>query len=252
MIGTPCSKNIFVTRKAGLNPKVPENYFPNDDDSQTLIVRWRSCANLLFSNWLNYFVYQSTPYDISTISREDLSQPEVPEEAKLKVAKFGGTSVATAAQLRKVKKIVEEDPARKFVVVSAPGKRNPQDAKVTDLLINAADNPEKFDENMEQVATRFKEIVRELGMIAGGDTPAGNDGDTVTGNNGGNDGDTAIGNDGDTAIGNDGGIERGTDTGIDINAEIRLITKTFKDGTKTFKTVRTPTLNPWKKRQTRV
>lgn len=228
-------KEYFRDKKAGLNPKVPENYFPNDDDSQTPIVRWRSCANLLFSNWLNYFVYQSTPYDISTISREDLSQPEVPEEAKLKVAKFGGTSVATAAQLRKVKKIVEEDPARKFVVVSAPGKRNPQDAKVTDLLINAADNPEKFDENIEQVAARFKEIVRELGMTAGGDTPAGNDGDTVTGNNGGNDGDTAIGNDGDAVIGNDGGIEHGADTGIDIDAEIRLITKIFKDGTKTFK-----------------
>ena len=151
------------------------------------------------------------------------------------MAKFGGTSVATAAQLRKVKKIVEEDPARKFVVVSAPGKRNPQDAKVTDLLINAADNPEKFDENIEQVAARFKEIVRELGMTAGGDTPAGNDGDTVTGNNGGNDGDTAIGNDGDAVIGNDGGIEHGADTGIDIDAEIRLITKIFKDGTKTFK-----------------
>lgn len=211
-------KEYFRDKKAGLNPKVPENYFPNDDDSQMPIVRWRSCANLLFSNWLNYFVYQSTPYDISTISREDLSQPEVPEEAKLKVAKFGGTSVATAAQLRKVKKIVEEDPARKFVVVSAPGKRNPEDAKVTDLLINAADDLEKFDENMEQVAARFKEIVRELGMTAGGDTPAGNDGDTVTGN------------DGDTAIGNDGGIERGADTGIDIDAEIRLITKTFKDG----------------------
>ena len=74
-----------------------------------------------------------------------------------------------------------------------------------------------------------------LPISAGGDTPAGNDGDTVTGNNGGNDGDTAIGNDGDAVIGNDGGIEHGADTGIDIDAEIRLITKIFKDGTKTFK-----------------
>ena len=50
---------------------VPENYYPNDDDTQEPIVRWRGHANLLFSNWLNYFVYQSTPYDIMTIGSAD-------------------------------------------------------------------------------------------------------------------------------------------------------------------------------------
>ena len=50
---------------------VPENYYPNDDDTQEPIVRWRGHANLLFSNWLNYFVYQTTPYDIKTIGGED-------------------------------------------------------------------------------------------------------------------------------------------------------------------------------------
>ena len=45
---------------------VPENYYPNDDDTKEPIVRWRGHANLLFSNWLNYFVYQTTPYDIET------------------------------------------------------------------------------------------------------------------------------------------------------------------------------------------
>ena len=49
---------------------VPENYYPNDDDTQEPIVRWRSHANLLFSNWLNYFVYQTTPYNIMTIGTE--------------------------------------------------------------------------------------------------------------------------------------------------------------------------------------
>ena len=49
---------------------VPENYYPNDDDTQEPIVRWRGHANLLFSNWLNYFVYQTTPYDIMTIGAE--------------------------------------------------------------------------------------------------------------------------------------------------------------------------------------
>lgn len=46
---------------------VPENYYPDDDDTKDPIVRWRGHANLLFSNWLNYFVYQTTPYDIDTV-----------------------------------------------------------------------------------------------------------------------------------------------------------------------------------------
>ena len=54
-------------KNQGLPIKVPENYYPNDDDTQRPIVRWRGHANLLFSNWLNYFVYQTTPYDISSI-----------------------------------------------------------------------------------------------------------------------------------------------------------------------------------------
>lgn len=52
-------------KNAGLPIKVPENYYPNDDDSKNPICSWRSGANLLYSNWLNYFVYQTTPYDLS-------------------------------------------------------------------------------------------------------------------------------------------------------------------------------------------
>lgn len=51
----------------GLKPDIPKNYFPNDDPSKKPVVKWRSHASLLFSNWLNYFVYQITPYDIKTI-----------------------------------------------------------------------------------------------------------------------------------------------------------------------------------------
>ena len=47
--------------------KVPRNYYPNDDPTQVPEVRWRGHAHLLFSNWLNYYVYQSTPYDIRQI-----------------------------------------------------------------------------------------------------------------------------------------------------------------------------------------
>lgn len=52
---------------AGLNPSLPENYFPDDDPEKDPIVTWRGHANLIYSNWLNYFVYQSTPFDISEI-----------------------------------------------------------------------------------------------------------------------------------------------------------------------------------------
>ena len=46
---------------------LPKNYYPNDDDTQPPRVTWRSCANLLYSNWLNYFVYQTTPYDLDRL-----------------------------------------------------------------------------------------------------------------------------------------------------------------------------------------
>ena len=54
----------------GLPIQVPKNYYPDDDDSKAPIVRWRSHGNLLYSNWLNYFVYQTTPYDIMTVGNE--------------------------------------------------------------------------------------------------------------------------------------------------------------------------------------
>ena len=66
-------KEYLRDKNQGLPIHVPENYYPNDDDSQAPIVRWRSHANLLFSNWLNYLVYQTTPYDIMSIG-QDLSK----------------------------------------------------------------------------------------------------------------------------------------------------------------------------------
>ena len=51
----------------GLEIDVPVNYFPDDNPDNTPVVTWRSTANLIFSNWLNYFVYQKTPYDLSNL-----------------------------------------------------------------------------------------------------------------------------------------------------------------------------------------
>ena len=61
-------KNEYMRDKnLGLPIDVPKYYFPDDDDTKEPVVKWRSCANLLYSNWLNYFVYQSTPYNIEEI-----------------------------------------------------------------------------------------------------------------------------------------------------------------------------------------
>ncbi|GAB1258245.1 homoserine O-succinyltransferase [Aurantivibrio plasticivorans] len=52
---------------AGINPSIPENYFPDNDPSKDPIVTWKSHGNLLFANWLNYYVYQLTPFDVTKI-----------------------------------------------------------------------------------------------------------------------------------------------------------------------------------------
>lgn len=85
-ISTKRGRQIFVTghseydagtlkeeylrdKKAGLDTKIPKNFFPDDNPSKKPVVTWRSCANLFYSNWLNYFVYQATPYDITEIKK---------------------------------------------------------------------------------------------------------------------------------------------------------------------------------------
>jgi len=54
-------------KNAGLPIRPPKNYFPGDDDTKAPLVSWRGHANLLYSNWLNYFVYQTTPYDLKDL-----------------------------------------------------------------------------------------------------------------------------------------------------------------------------------------
>ena len=65
-VGT-LQKEYLRDKNAGLPIHVPANYFPNDDDTQPPRATWRSHANLLYQNWLNYFVYQETPYDLHSI-----------------------------------------------------------------------------------------------------------------------------------------------------------------------------------------
>ena len=64
------NKEYTRDKNAGINPKIPENYFPGDDDTKPPVIRWRGHATLLFTNWLNYFVYQATPYDIMKIKNQ--------------------------------------------------------------------------------------------------------------------------------------------------------------------------------------
>ena len=62
-------KEYLRDKNLGLPIEVPQNYYPNDDDTKAPLVTWRAHANLLYSNWLNYFVYQTTPYDITQIRK---------------------------------------------------------------------------------------------------------------------------------------------------------------------------------------
>ncbi|MBQ3053503.1 MAG: homoserine O-succinyltransferase [Clostridia bacterium] len=84
VVSTDLGRRIFVTghseydadtlkkeylrdKNAGKNIDIPVNYFPDDDDTKEPLMTWKSHANLLYSNWLNYFVYQTTPYNIDEI-----------------------------------------------------------------------------------------------------------------------------------------------------------------------------------------
>ena len=61
------AREYFRDVQKGLNPDVPENYFEHNDPHNEPLLSWRSHSTLLFTNWLNYYVYQSTPYELSTL-----------------------------------------------------------------------------------------------------------------------------------------------------------------------------------------
>ena len=85
----------------------------------------------------------------------------------MKVCKFGGTSVASAEQIKKVVDIVQSDESRKIIVVSAPGKRFSDDEKVTDLLIQLAETAlqnKNIESPLDAVLTRYRSIANDLGL----------------------------------------------------------------------------------------
>lgn len=85
----------------------------------------------------------------------------------MKIAKFGGSSLASAGQIEKVGQIVKQDPEIRYVVVSAPGKRNSADTKVTDLLINLylkVTRGDDYTEAIEEVLKRYCSIIKDLNI----------------------------------------------------------------------------------------
>lgn len=85
----------------------------------------------------------------------------------MKVAKFGGSSVANAKQIKKVANIIKSDSSRKVIVVSAPGKRFSDDVKMTDLLIElcyAKQQNQDHDLQLQNIMVRFQEIIEDLGL----------------------------------------------------------------------------------------
>lgn len=148
----------------------PQNYYEDNDPKKEIKIRWRSAGNLFFSNWLNYCVYQKTPFAIEKIEGKSVS-------------KFGGSSLKDAGQFAKVKKIIFSKEDRDVIVVSAPGRRFKEDTKVTDELISLSDKNSKIedlekiiksleeelaaqrayrDTQLEKVEKRFSEIAEDL------------------------------------------------------------------------------------------
>ena len=65
------AREYFRDRDKGLPIRVPYNYFTDDDPTKPVLMKWHGTGSLLFSNWLNYFVYQRTPYDLSTLTNSE-------------------------------------------------------------------------------------------------------------------------------------------------------------------------------------
>ena len=155
----------------GLLTKEPINYYiDNTVRPDNIRFSWQSTASIFFNNWLNYYIYQKTPYTIEDI------RPK-------KVAKFGGSSLAASQNFEKVKQIVAKGD-KDIIVVSAPGKRNTEDEKITDKLINVYEQKQRVSKlkkeleaikieiedldssiikDLDEITVRYLEILENLG-----------------------------------------------------------------------------------------
>lgn len=163
-------KEYIRDKSKNINSNIPQNYYEDNNINKKIISKWHSSGSLFFSNWLNYYVYQETPFDIKNIKNKIVS-------------KFGGTSLSDSKQFKKVKNIINSSSDRNLIVVSAPGKRFEKDKKITDLLIKLSDSNidikniqdsikhlenlihKKLQDNeitLTLIEDRFKEISEEL------------------------------------------------------------------------------------------
>lgn len=124
--------------------QIPKNYYFDDDINNKVMMKWKAAGNLFFSNWINYCVYQETPYNIENIKIKN-------------VAKFGGSSLSDSSQFTKVKNIVNDE-KRDVIVVSAPGKRDIIDFKVTDKLLDIY----KYKSQINLLEDSLKEIKKQI------------------------------------------------------------------------------------------
>ena len=124
--------------------QIPKNYYFDDDINNKIMMKWKAAGNLFFSNWINYCVYQETPYNIENIKIKNVS-------------KFGGSSLSDSSQFTKVKNIVNDE-KRDVIVVSAPGKRDIRDFKVTDKLLDIY----KYKSQINLLEDSLKEIKKQI------------------------------------------------------------------------------------------
>lgn len=124
--------------------QIPKNYYFDDNINNKIMMKWKAAGNLFFSNWINYCVYQETPYNIENIKIKNVS-------------KFGGSSLSDSGQFSKVKDIISNE-KRDVIVVSAPGKRNIRDFKVTDKLLDIY----KYKSQINLLEDSLKEIKKQI------------------------------------------------------------------------------------------
>lgn len=123
--------------KKGLNVQIPYHYYKDNQPGQRLSCNWKRDSQIFFHNWL-----------------ESCRKNGIKEKTFELVSKFGGTSLADAKQFEKVKKIIQQEEC-KSVIVSAPGKRNDSDDKITDLLCKCYEANETKCHIIEIIRERF-------------------------------------------------------------------------------------------------